>query len=164
MSDIDNLDGTDESGTDESAVFAAIRKENRELAKKVAAFEAAQAEAEAAASTRRKEAASEVVNTLGLPGLAEDVLNWVEGDVTAEAVKEALEARSIPLPNGDQVVQIKEPEKKPAVNVSDVGQRVADAAADGDGRSLQERILAASSRQELDALMVESDLARSHGL
>ena len=161
MSEVEDFNDTDETGSQESAVFAAIRKENRELAKKVAAFEAAQAEAEAAASTRRKETASEIVDTLGLPGLADDVLNWVEGEPTEQSVREALEARSIPLPDGT-VVQPEAKEDKPVVNVSDVGQRVADAASGVDSRSLDERINSAQSQAELEALMAEANLTRSH--
>ena len=161
MSQVDDFEGTEEEGSDnQSAVFNAIRKENRELAKKVASFEAAQAEAETAALTQRAEAVKGIVDTLGLPGLANDVLGWIEGPITVEAVAEALKVRGIPLPEGVDVQP--EPEKDSVVNVSDVAQRVADAAGGKSNLSVEERINAAETQDELNAILAEASLTSSH--
>lgn len=161
MSQVDDFEGTEEEGSDnQSAVFNAIRKENRELAKKVASFEAAQAEADAVALTQRAEAVKGIVNTLGLPGLANDVLGWIEGPITVEAVAEALKVRSIPLPEGIDVQP--EPVKDSVVNVSDVAQRVADAAGGKSNLTVEQRINAAESQSELDSIMAEASLTSSH--
>ena len=122
-------------------------------------MKASQAEWEVAAQTQRSEAAKEIVNALGLPGLTEDVLQWVEGDVTQETVIEALEARSIPLPEGTEV-QPKPEDSQPSASA--VGQSVADAAAGADGRSLDDKLAGASSTAELAEIMEEAGLSRSH--
>lgn len=160
MDEIDNLEDMDEnSGSGESAAFRALRDKNKELAKKVAEFETVQAEAEAAAQTRRAEAVKGIVNSFNLPGLADDVLSWVEGDITEDSVKEALKVRSIPI--GEAQAQSQN-DTSQTVNVSDVGQKVADAAGGVDRRSVDERINAAENPQELAAIMAEAGLVRSH--
>ena len=53
---------------------------------------------ETAEQTRRAEAAEKIMNALNLPGLQEDVLQWVEGPITEASVAEALKVRSINVP------------------------------------------------------------------
>lgn len=160
MSDSDNLTESFESSPEESAVIAALRKENRDQAKKLSAFEAAAAEAEAAAQTQRAETAKGLMNNLGLPGLADDVLDWIEGDITAEAVTAVLEAKSIPLPEGSVQPTPESIEQTP--NPSDVGQRVADVAGGVDKRSLDELLAEATSNDEINAIMAEAGLTSNH--
>jgi len=99
------------------------------------------------------------MNTLGLPGLSEDVSGWIEGDATREKVVEALQARGIPLPEGTEQPKPEEVQKPSA---SSVGQQVADAAAGKDTRNLDEKLAQADSQEELNALMEEAALTRSH--
>ena len=159
MDEYQDQDSTDELDSEESPILKELRSQNRRLEKKNAELQAMQAEAEVAAQTQRAEAAKETVNTLGLPGLAEDVLQWVEGDITVESVVGALEARSIPLPEG--TVQ-PEPEDGQTPSASSVGQAVADTAAGVDGRSFEDRLAATTTQAELAELMEEAGLVRSH--
>jgi hypothetical protein len=159
MDEYQDQDSTDETDTEESPVLTELRNQNRRLEKDNAKLQALQAEVEVAAQTQRAETAKEIVNTLGLPGLVEDVLQWVQGDITQEAVIGALTTRSIPLPEG--TVEQK-PEDDQTPSASSVGQIVADTAAGKDGRSLEERISSAETPAELEALMEEAELVRSH--
>ena len=159
MEENDNLQESNDVGSDESAVIAELRKRNREAEKKLAELQATVAEVEAAAQRQRDDTVKGIVDSLGLPGLAEDVSVWVEGEPTVEAVRSALEARSIPLPDSGQPQQTDAP---PAPRPSDVGQRVADAAGGVDRRSIDERLAAASSNAELEAIVAEAGLARKH--
>lgn len=160
MSEYQDSQDTNDDESQDSPVMQDLRKKLKAQEKELKEFREAQAEAEAAAQTQRTETVQEIVNSFGLPGLAEDVSGWVEGAVTAETVKAALEARSIPLPTGDNVQP--KPAEQPVVSASDVGQRVADAAGGVDKRSLDERIGSAESQSELNALMAEAELSRSH--
>lgn len=159
MEEYQNLDDTESEESEESPILSEVRNQNRRLEKENAKLTAQQAEWELAAQTQRAEAAKEIVNTLGFPDLTEDVLQWVKGDITQETVIQALEARSIPLPEGS------EPQPKPddsQPSPSAVGQQVADAAAGVDGRSLDAKLAGAESNAELAAIMDEAGLSRSH--
>jgi len=158
MEEYQNLDDTDEVDPDESPILREVRANNRRLEKENAKLTAKQAEWEVAAQTQRSETAKEIVNALGLPGLTEDVLQWVKGDITQELVVEALEARSIPVPQ--DAVQPTSDDNQPSASA--VGQQVADAAAGKDGRSLDDRLAEASNSAELAAIMEEAGLSRSH--
>lgn len=160
MEEYQNLDSTDEDSPEESPVLTEIRAQNRRLEKENARLQALQAEWELAAQTQRAEAAKDIMNGLTLPGLTEDVLQWVEGDISQEAVIAALQARSIPLPEGTEVQQTPDSEQVPSA--SSVGQQVADAAAGRDGRSLEDKLAAAESQAEIAAIMDEAALSRSH--
>lgn len=159
MDENQDFQDTDETSSEDSPVLRDLRKKLKAQEKELERFRKQQEEAETAALTQRKETVQGIMNTLGFPKLADDVSGWVEGAVTEESVKAALEARSIPLPTGDPQPQPKTP---PSVSASDVGQRVADAAGGTDRRSLDERIAAAETPSELKALMEEANLVRSH--
>ena len=159
MDEYQDQDSTDEVDAEESPVMTELRNQNRRLEKKYAELQVLQAEAELAATTQRSEAAKEVMNTLGMDGLTEDVLQWVQGDVTLPSVIAALEARSIPLPEG--TVQ-PTPEESQAPSASSVGQKVADTAAGVDGRSFEDRLAATESQADIEALIEEAELVRSH--
>lgn len=162
MDEYQDSQDTDDDSSQDSPVITKLRKDNRLLEKELEQFRKAQEEAEAAAQQQRTETVQEIVNSLGFPGLAEDVSGWVEGAVTAETVQAALEARSIIKPDGDQPNVQPTPETKPAPSASDVGQRVADAAGGIDRRSLDERLAAAESAAEVESLMDEAKLVRKH--
>ncbi len=137
-----------------------MRKSDKAKGKEIKRLQAIVDEVEAANQTRQSETVQEIMNVLGLPGLSDDVLGWIEGDATQEIVVEALKARDIPLPEGAVQPEVKEDVK--TVSASNVGQQVADAAAGADGRSLDERINATENQEELNELMTEAGLARSH--
>lgn len=159
MDEYQDQDNTNELDADESPVMTELRNQNRRLEKKNAELAALQAEVEVAAQTQRAETAKGIMNTLSLPGLVEDVLQWVVGDISQETVIEALEARSIPLPEG--TVQ-QTPGDSQTPSASTVGQIVADTAAGVDGRSLEDRMANTESQTELAELMEEAGLVRSH--
>ena len=159
MEEYQNLDDTDDAESQESPILTELRNQLRASQKDNEKLKAAQAEWEVAAQTQRSETAKEIVNALGLPGLTEDVLQWVEGDVTQESVIAALEARSIPLPSGVEV-QPKPDDSQPSASA--VGQQVADAAAGVDGRTVEDRIADAQTPAELAAIVEEAGLSRSH--
>jgi len=159
MAEYQNLEDTDEDESKESPILTELRNQLRASQKDNEKLKAAQAEWEVAAQTQRSETAKEIVNALGLPGLTEDVLQWVEGDVTQESVIAALEARSIPLPSGVEV-QPKPDDSQPSASA--VGQQVADAAAGVDGRTVEDRIADAQTPAELAAIVEEAGLSRSH--
>lgn len=163
MSDTYDTADTEFDESEDSPVIRKLRSENR--AKEKALKEALERleKVESAAQTRREEAAKSIVNGLNLPGLKDDVLSWVEGEITEQSVIEALQARSIPVPEGLQPTVDPEPEDKPTVGLaSNVGQRVADAAGGKDNRTLDEQIAQAESPDELRELMEQAGLSRSH--
>lgn len=163
MSDTYDTVDTYEDDPEDSPVIRKLRAENRAKEKALKELQEWKDKVESAAQTRRAEAAKAAVNRLGLPGLADDVLNWVEGDITEDTVVEALKARSIPVPAGHEPVVESEPQDEPKIgSVSNVGQRVADAASGRDGRDLEQRIADAQSAEEVAELMAEAGLTRSH--
>ena len=85
-----------------------------------------------------------------------------EGDITEESVVAALRQRSIPLPDSVEEPVDAEPQDKPVGRAATVGQRVAEVASGTDGRSLEEKIAQATSQREINELMAEAGLTRSH--
>lgn len=160
MSEDQDLGFTDDDETQEdSPVLKELRSQLRAAQKETEKLRALQAEADARTQSMRAEAAQNAVNSLGMDGLVEDVLTWVEGDITPEKVIAALEARSIPLPDA---VERPAPESSESPNPSEIGQRVADAASGGAVKSIDERLAEAGSSAEIRAIMEEAGLARSH--
>lgn len=160
MSEFQDTENTDETELeDESPVLREVRARERAAQKELATLRAKLEAVETAEQSKRQETAEDVMNRLGLPGLTEDVLKWVE-DVDEASIRSALEARSIPLPEWDG--EQPEPEAKPSGSVSEIAQKVADSAAGRDTRSLDEKIVQAESPQELAKLMEEAGLTRSH--
>lgn len=162
MTEFDDTEGTENAEAEESSVITDLRRRNKELDKELKEFRRRQAEEEAAASTRRAESVRKIVDTFGLPNLADDVTRWVEGDITEDTVREALQARGIPLSGGDGQQETSTTSAEPKQSASNVGQRVADAAGGTDRRSLDERINAAESQAELVELMREAELVRNY--
>ena len=163
MSDTYDTDTLYSDSPDDSPVIKEMRAKLRAEAKRAKELEARLGEVEAAAQTRRADAAEQLMNALGFPGLKEDILNWVEGDLTEESVKAALQARSLVKLDTEQVSEGTEPQDDaPKVSASIVGQRVADAAGGQDRRDLDTRIAEAASESELASIMAEAGLNRSH--
>ncbi len=156
-----DTNSTEEFESEDSPIIKELRSRNRSLEKKYEALMAEKAESEVAAQTQRAEVTQGIMDTLDLPGLTEDVLNWVEGDVTLESVYAALQARNIPVPLVDDAqATTSEPAEVPSA--SNVGQRVANIAAGKDTRSEGERIASAETPAELSDLMEELGLVRNH--
>jgi hypothetical protein len=159
MSEGYDSDYTDESDPEESPVMKELRSQLRATQKEAEKLRKLQDEADIRAQSARAEAAERAVNSLDLPGLKEDVLNWIEGDITQEKVIEALQARSIPLP---EQTERPSPISVSSPNPSEIGQKVADAAAGGAVKSVDERLAEANSIAEVNAIMAEAGLTRSH--
>ena len=159
MSEGYDSDNTDELDPEESPVMKELRSQLRASQKEAEKLRKLQDEADIRAQSARAEAAEDAVNSLDLPGLKDDVLNWIEDDITPEKVIEALQARSIPLP---EATERPAPTSVESPNPSEIGQKVADAAAGGAVKSLDERLSEADSQAELNAIMAEAGLTRSH--
>lgn len=159
MSEDQDSDFTDEQESEDSPIIKELRSQNRAKEKELEKFRSLQAEADTRTQSMRADAARDAVNSLGMDGLVEDVLNWVEGDITPEKVIEALQARSIPLPDDTEQPR---PEPTARPNPSKIGQQVADAAAGGAVKSIDERLAEADTGAEIAAIMDEAGLARSH--
>jgi len=160
MEEFQDTEDAEAFNLEESSTFTDLRKADKAKGKEIKRLQAIVDEVEAANQTRQSETVQEIMNVLGLPGLSDDVLGWIEGDATQENVVEALKTRDIPLPEGAAQPEVVEEVKTPSA--SNVGQQVADAAAGVDGRSLEERINATENQEELNELMTEAGLARSH--
>lgn len=160
MSEGQDQDFTDQDELPEdSPVLKELRSQLRAAQKETEKLRALQAEVDARTQSARAESAQSAVNSLGMEGLVEDVLNWVEGDITPEKVIAALQARNIPLPDGTEQPT---PQPTETANPSTIGQQVADAAAGGAVRSIDERLSEAASQAEILSIMEEADLTRSH--
>ncbi len=160
MEEFQDTEDAEEFNLEESSTFTDLRKADKAKGKEIKRLQAIVDEVEAANQTRQSETVQEIMNVLGLPGLSDDVLGWIGGEATQENVVDALKARDIPLPEGAVQPEVVEEVKAPSA--STVGQQVADAAAGTDGRSLEERINATENQEELNELMTEAGLARSH--
>ena len=162
MSDTYDTADTEFEDSEDSPVIRKLRAELKAREKALKEATERLEKVETVEQTRRQEAAKRIVDSFGLPGLTDDVLSWVEGDVTEESVAEALRQRSIPVPEADDVSVEPEPKDKPVGRAAAVGQRVAEVAGGRDGRSLDEKIAAATSQREINELMAEAGLTRSH--
>lgn len=163
MSDTYDTVDTEFDDSEDSPVIRKLRSENRAKDKALKDALERLEKIESAAQTRREEVAAKTMNDLGLPGLKNDVLSWVEGDITVDSVVAALQARSIPVSGNVELPVESEPKDTPKVGTaSNVGQRVADAAGGRDQRTLEELIAKAESPEELNRVMAEAGLTRTH--
>ena len=160
MSEGQDQDFTDEDElSEDSPVLKELRSQLRAGQKEIEKLRTLQAEVDARTQSARAESAQNAVNSLGMDGLVEDVLTWVEGDVTLEKTIAALQARNIPLPDGTEQPT---PQSSETPNPSKIGQQVADAASGGAVKSVGERLAEAESNAEISAIMEEAELTRSH--
>ena len=162
MSEVHDTDSTDDvEDQEDSPIIKELRSQLRATQKEAEKLRALQAEEEAKAQSARATSATEIVNALGMEGLSEDVLNWVEGEITQEKVIGALQARNIPLPDGTaQPEPVTANENVP--NPSKIGQQVAQAAAGGAIKTVEERLAEATTQAEIKAIMEEAELTRIH--
>jgi hypothetical protein len=154
MSEVQNTTDTNESDQDESSVIQGFRDREASLKAKLKEQDKALEEMQAQTSAIRESAAGGIVDALGFPGLKNDVLGWVEGEVTEDKVTEALKVRG--LLQGGESAKDEDPKPKPKP-ASELGQLVADVASGGAEKDLDARIKGAKSGEEIDALMVEAD-------
>jgi hypothetical protein len=132
-----------------------LEKENKDLISRLEVFEER-------AATARDKSAEEIVNALGVPGLKDDVLEWVDGDLTTEKVAEVLKQKSIPVNLEGSASDAQGDPEPDAPSASEVGQRIAAAAAGTDGRSVDQRILEAETTEEVQAIMAEIGAIAQH--
>ena len=134
----------------ESSVINDLRKQNRDLAKRVA--EAEQARADAVQS---------MLTAKGFGKLTSVFLNQVEGFPTDDSVSEfladlGLDAKESEVPAQEEE-DVSEPDAQPLA--SDLGQQVATAAT-GDSRpDIMKMLSEAKSGEEIDRIMQEAGLA-----
>jgi len=163
---MDNTDydtDTFDDDSDDSPVIKKLRAELRQKEKALQEKENQLAEVETAEQTRRAEAAEKIMNAFSLPGLKDDVLQWVEGPITEKAVAEALKVRSINVPEDFDPDAGQPVDDGPsAPSASQVGQQLAAAAGGADKRDLDTKMAEATSSEELAALMAEAGLIRNH--
>ena len=162
-----DLTGTDGSLTEgESAVLTEARKRERALQAELKDLKKELSEYRDRDSTARASTAEELMNTLGLPGLVDDVLEWVEGDITEDSVTAALKQRSIPVDvsssDGASDAGPQDDGTPSGVPASTVGQRVADAAANRNTSDIDERLQNAETIDEVKAIMAELGTIASH--
>ena len=163
MSDTEDTVDMDYDDSEDSPVIRKLRAELRQKEKALQDSQDKLAQVETAEQTRRNEAAEKLMDTIGLPGLKEDVLSWVEGPITEASVIEALKVRSIPLSDDfSSDAEQSQDEDDGTPSASTVGQRVADAAGGQDKRDLDRKIAEATSQEEINELMAEAGLTRSH--
>ena len=165
MAKSDDQEDTEEQSTDgESSVINAARKREATDKAELKELRAFKEDAEEAAELAVNLAAEGFVNTLGFPGLKEDVIGWVEGVPTLESVTEALQDRGI-LKEEDATDTPAVPpvaDEAPLPPTSKLSQDVADAATGGGVKDVDERLLAATSTEELNVIMGELDAVRDY--
>ncbi len=165
MANSDDQDTTEELSTEEdSSVIKAAREREAKDKTELKELRAFKEEAEVAAELATAMAAEGFVNTLGFPGLKDDVAGWVEGVPTLESVTEALQDRGL-IKTGEATPPAVPPtdiQEAPIPSTSKLGQAVADAAS-GDGvKSVDERLMAAETVGELNVIMGELDAVRDY--
>ena len=163
-----NEDTQTSEGDEESSVLKLQRARADAAEAELATMKAANEEAAAAVQQLREEAVTEIVNARGIPNLKDDVLRWVEGEITPATVESALQAKGLnfvqegatqPAPEALQSDAL--PTQSP-VPVSTLGQQVADAASGQQAQSLEERLAATKTPAEVVALNVEAGTVVSY--
>ncbi len=139
------------SQIDESNREAKAARENTAIA-----VEAVKAE------VARTAKAQTLVNEFGYPGLAETIASNVEGELTEESVAEAfgtlgLAKQEVPEPSGGSVPKTPAPDAAGVEAVADLGSQVASAASGEQAGSLEERLAAATTVEEVTALAAEGE-------
>lgn len=153
--------GTDEGSPEDNELIKNLRKELKAAkveAKELLAFKE---EATEQAELARSEAADTLINGGLFPeGLKGDVLSWIEGQITAESVTEALQARGL-APSAQPQPPAAQPEQAPQ-SASQLGQQVAQAAGGEGTMGVDQRIAAATTVSELNAIMAELGATRDY--
>jgi hypothetical protein len=144
-------------GSPDSAPFRAMIARAEAAEAELATFKQEAADAELAAQQLRSDALDEIVNALEIPNLKDDLLRWVEGDVTEASVVAALEAKGFHLTGTEPTQEVQQPEAPasppPLIPVSTLGQQVADAASGQAQKTLDQQIAEAQTPAEIAELM-----------
>ncbi len=165
MAKSDDQDTTEEVSTEEdSSVIQAARKREADNKVELKELRAFKEEAEAAAELATAMAVEGFVNTLGFPGLKDDVIGWVEGVPTEESVKEALQERGIIKVDEATAPAVPPTETQTPVveTTSKLGQAVADAALGDPVKGANERLIATENIGQVNAIMEELDAVRDY--
>lgn len=165
MAKSDDSEETEDLSTDEdSSVIKGLRKQTDTDKTELKELRAFKEEAETAAELAAAMAAEGFVNTLGFPGLKDDVIGWVEGVPTLESVTEALQTRGL-LKAEDATTPVVPPADAPAPvteSTSKLGQAVAEAALGDPVKGVDERLNATENIGQVTAIMEELDAVRDY--
>ena len=165
MANSNDPEGTEDLGTDkESSVIQAARKREADDKAELKELRTFKEDAEKAALLAVETAAEGFVNTLGFPGLKDDVIGWVEGVPTEESVKEALQARGI-IKKDDataSVVPPVEPQEPVTPTTSKLGELVANASLGEGVKGVDERLLNTENVGQVTEIMGELDAVRDY--
>lgn len=152
---------------EESPVIKDLRKQLRDMQRELkGAPSRADIEAELRASLAREKAIETALVGLKLPaGLTETVEGKLgDAEVTPEKVAEALKAIGFELSDsedsGSDEDDVAQPKADDLAGVTSLGNQVANAATGGQKDNVTDRINAAQTRAELDAIMVEAGLSQ----
>ncbi len=166
-------DGTTESvapivDEGDSAPFRDALRRAEAAEAKLEEIETAKRDAETVVQQLRSDAMDVIVKSLDIPNLRDDLLRWVEGDVTLESVNEALQAKGLnfvqpaPQPAPEELQSEAAPITVSPVPVSKLGQSVADAASGAVEANLDTALLEADDRETVIKLMKEADASVSY--
>ena len=163
MANSNDPEGTEEKSTEEdSSVIQAARKREADDKAELKELRAFREESEKQAELASALAAEGFVNTLGFPGLKDDVIGWVEGVPTLENETEALQTRGLlteEKPATTPAVQPETTETKAPSN-SKLRQEVANAASGEGVKGVDERRAANDLVGGVKVMMAEQDAAR----
>ena len=166
MANSNDPEGTEEKSTEgeESSVIKGLRDQHSDDAAELKELRLFREESETQAELASALAAEGFVNTLGFPGLKEDVIGWVEGVPTLENVTEALQTRGLLTEEKPATTPVVEPEttETKAPSTSKLGQEVANAASGEGVKGVDERLAAADSVAEVNVIMTELDAVRDY--
>lgn len=155
----DAVDTQDAEGTDgnDSSVIKALRAREKELAARVKELEGLPSRSEVEAHIRsvveREQAIESQLVGLGQPPAVRKLIeDSLDGEITAEAVAEAVEAQGFQI-----TTQESKGESQDLGDVTKLGNQVANAATGNEKQSLNERINNAGSAAEVAAIMAEAE-------
>lgn len=152
----------------DSAPFRDALRRAEAAEAKLEEIETAKRDAETVVQQLRSDAMDVIVKSLDIPNLRDDLLRWVEGDVTLESVNEALQAKGLnfvqpaPQPAPEELQPEVAPITVSPVPVSKLGQSVADAASGAVEANLDTALLEADDRETVIKLMKEADASVSY--
>ena len=164
-------EGTPE-GDGDSAPFRAMIARAEAAEAKLETIEEEKQKVELAAQQQRETALDVIVNARQIPNLKEDLLRWVEGDVTEESVEAALQAKGLNFvqpgvetqvfPTGDEAPQPTVPPTQVTIPVSTLGQLVADAASGQSALTDEQKLAAADTPEAVVAHAKEAGFTVSY--
>ena len=152
----------------DSAPFRDALRRAEAAEAKLEEIETAKRDAETVVQQLRSDAMDVIVKSLDIPNLRDDLLRWVEGDVTLESVNDALQAKGLnfvqpaPQPAPEELQPEVAPITVSPVPVSKLGQSVADAASGAVEANLDTALLEADDRATVIKLMDEADASVSY--